>query len=156
MNRPATHRRWLIALIGIIAFLGIPTLVIIVNGDWDDSAGSLLGIYFVLLIALAAVWPLRVANAGARRIFATQSRWSTRYTVTDDEVAIDLPGTQIVHYWSGVHSAEQSRNVLILRNKKGAAIVAICLLCAGAQSAAELRMFLVGRGLLPQAYKIKI
>ncbi len=155
LSRPTTYRTWRLAPLHIVGLTGALILAAVLVGFWDHDFETFAIIYAIGLVGVFLARPIYAADRLARRTLAQRAQ-PTGITVTDAEVTIDLPGTQIVRYWSAVHSAEENYGVVILRNAKGASLAAICLACAGPQQAAELRMFLVGRGLLPQTYKIKI
>jgi hypothetical protein len=116
------------------------------------------GIAAAYAVVLPSIYAVRLSYYIHKTARLLHSRTSDEATLslTDDEFILATSQSIVRRKWSAVKSVDQDVDFLLLRSTDKTVLALVCGRCAGPQSFAELRMFLVGRGLLPQAYKIKI
>jgi len=155
VSRRAFIKFWMwspLRIIGLPALVG--ALVWQMYG-WSLRLELLLITYVGLMAFVIVAQPFISVNRVAQRFLETRDRPMT-VTITDEHVVLDRPGVLVSYHWSMVRTAEERSGYLFLRDHVDTNIVYVCEHCCGADRYAELRTFLVERGLLAAADKIKI
>jgi hypothetical protein len=155
LSRRAILKRW--RFLPIAAF-GTPLLVWLefrtLFGP-DNQTTALIATYGLVVLITGILRPLYAVDRLARREIAKR-RAPFVVTVDDERIVNDRGGTYDAVRWSAVSGVTENGNTFILLGADNARLTSLCARCAGPQQVAELRQFLVGRGLMSAAYKIKV
>jgi hypothetical protein len=151
----AVRAQWKRAPLRILT-VGAALSLVFVQADGRDtiSIPDVVAILVALILYYALVPLYMIQRVAAAR--AKGPARTTGTTITDNEIVLDTPNLRVVRWWPAIQSVTDHGDFLVFRGDKGAALFMICAQCAGPGQYAELRMFLVDRGLLPSEYKIKI